>query len=77
MAARHLPRHGATPVVPDEVESLDAEGVGEAEDVADQPLDAVVPYVAGSGARRIAPLVGGDGAVPGSSQGVELVSPRE
>ena len=77
MAARHLPRHRAAPVVADEVEPLDAEGVGEAEDVADEPLDAVLRHVGGSGARRVAPLVGSDGAVPGGGQSVELVPPRQ
>ena len=77
MATRHLPRHGAAPVVADEMEALDAELVGEAEDVADQPLDAVLPHVGRSGARRVAPLVRSDGLVPGGSQGAELVPPRE
>ena len=77
MPARNLPRHGAAPVVAHEVEPVDAEGVGETEDVADQPLDAVLPHVGGSGTRRVAPLVGGDGAVPGGSQDAELVPPRQ
>ena len=77
MPARYLPRDGPAPVVADEVEPLDAEGVGEAEHIADKPLDAVLLYVGGSGARRVAPLVRSDDAVPGSSQGVELIPPRE
>ena len=77
MPARHLPRHGAAPVVTDEVDPLDPELVGEAEHVVDEPLDAVLPHVGGAGARRVAPLVGSHGAVPGVSQGLELVPPRE
>ena len=77
MPARHLPRHGAAPVVTDEVEPFDTEGVGEAEHVADELLEAVLPHVSGAGARRVAPLVGSDGAIPGSSQRAELVPPRE
>src|SRR5262249_57808658 len=72
-----LPRGPAAPVVADEVETVDPELVGEAQDVAHEPVEAVLPHVAGPGPGRVAPLVGCDGAIPRGAQRPELMAPRE
>ena len=76
MAPGDLPCDPAAPVVADEVEPIDPEGVGEAEHVPDEPVEAVLPRLGGPGPGRVTPLVGRDGAIPGRRQRRELVAPR-
>ena len=72
---RHPPRHRRPPVVADDVEAVGADGVGEADDVADEEgqrevLDACRPRPG-----RVAALVGGHRTEPRVAEGAELMPP--
>jgi hypothetical protein len=76
VGGRQRPADDAAPVVADEVEAVDAQAVGDAEDVGDQEIDGVLPGSAGSRRRRVSTLVGGDGAEARSGEAVEVRRPR-
>src|SRR5476649_2012577 len=67
MAIRHAPRHLSAPVVTDEVEALagGTRGIGDVDRVGDELVEEVVVEIrrVRPRARRVAALVGSDGAV--------------
>ncbi len=75
MATGHDPSHHRTPVVSHEVETVEAEVIGDGEDIGHELRDAVVLDGARPGTRRVAALVEGDAAISRALQGVELVVP--
>ena len=66
MRRRGVPGHEAAPVVADEVEPVGAERVGEAHDVGDEVVDAVLVEIARPRVACVPALVGGHGAVSGA-----------
>ena len=72
---RHPPRHRRPPVVADDVEAVGADGVGEADDVADEQRQRVVLDAFRPRPGRVAALVGGHRAEPRLAEGAELVPP--
>ncbi len=75
VGAGQRPGDHAAPVVRDEVEAVRALGVGEGEGVGDEFGHGVVGDLRGAGARGVAALVDGDGAVAGRAQGGQHRAP--
>ena len=74
---RHSPRHRRAPVVPDDVESLPPQDVGQAEDVARKNLEPVRVRPFGLAAQVVAALVRRDHAETLRRERREILAPAE